>query len=167
LATARVPRRSLREPSPPYLLFRSTTTVLFSGTEAESADLLCQVLQFSERKLLGDGRHPPNQGSLARSLLNWIPPSCPNLRSLCARTLIRVPRCGALNILSVFIRALHFGSTSNGVICGLPSRNPIIGKAEITPERSPGFPGGAVWADSPIAIHPIGTALTPKDWGFF
>jgi len=56
--------------------------------------------RFSELKLLGDGRPPPpNQGSLARSLLNWVPPSCPNLRSPCARTLIRVPRCGALHIL--------------------------------------------------------------------
>ena len=55
---------------------------------------------FSRLELLGGGRSPPpNQRSLAHSLLNWIPPSCPNLRSLCAGTLIRVPRCGALHIL--------------------------------------------------------------------
>ena len=46
LATARVPRRSLREPSLPRQLFGSTTTVLASGSEAESVDLLCQALQF-------------------------------------------------------------------------------------------------------------------------
>jgi len=42
---ARIPRRSLREPSPPCSLFGSTTTVLASDLEAESADLLCQALQ--------------------------------------------------------------------------------------------------------------------------
>ena len=44
-----------------------------------------------------------------------------------------------------FIRALHFGPTSNEEIYGPPSRNPVLGKAEITPERSPGIPRGAVW----------------------
>jgi hypothetical protein len=34
-----------REPSPPHLLFGSTTTVLASDSESESVDLLCQALQ--------------------------------------------------------------------------------------------------------------------------
>ena len=57
MATARVPRRSLYEPSPPRLLFGSTTTVLSSGSEA---DLLCQALL----KLLGGGHSPPIKGVL-------------------------------------------------------------------------------------------------------
>ena len=47
-------------------------------------------------------------------------------------------------MLWVFIRELHFGPTSKEKIYGPPGRNPIPGKARITPGRSPGIPGGAV-----------------------
>ena len=47
-------------------------------------------------------------------------------------------------MLWVFIRVFQFGPTSKGEIYGPPSRNPILGKAKVTPGRSPGIPGGAV-----------------------
>jgi hypothetical protein len=48
-----------------------------------------------------------------------------------------------------------------------PSRAPMLGKAKIhlggrlVSQRVPFV------TDSPTAIHPIGTALTPQDWGLF
>ena len=141
MATARAPRRSLRKPSPPCPFFDSTTTDLASGLEAESADLLSGSLNFYYWKT---GIPPPQSGESRPLLVHLGPAQLPQFAEPLCRNPYQNPQMRSSPYPLSFHLCAPLRPTSNGEICGPPSRNPILGKAEITPGKSPVIPGGAV-----------------------